>query len=434
MFVALLGLLLLQTVVPIVAAQDHEIGYDSGTPGGSVSLAYAPHMWAGGIVRESGQGGNDFIANRMLAVRFTAEAGNVEELLGARFYIAGDMQSFNLYLFNSNRVFMSRPWRENQIVSPVYCWTVTPTSIGWVDIDVSSNVWPIYVSGDFYFAIEFTVGQKPMLGVDTIGPRSDRGWFVDNQTVTGWIEYSAYAGRNGLPDGNLMVRAVVGSPLFGVANTTANTPTNTLTNTPTNTLTNTPTNITGALPGWGIPALIALAALVVVMVGVLQMRRRGSIGLNKIVAVGLLVLLAGSLYAGYVVFRPVANTTSTTSATPRIEFGRVLLNVEIAATPTDQERGLSYRDSMDADHGMLFIFQQEGMWRFWMKDMRFSLDIIWFDSQRRAVFIEQNLPPCTSQNCTMFTPPVNAMYVLEVNAAFVQAHNVSLGDSFRFAS
>jgi uncharacterized protein len=426
MIVALLGLLLLQTIVPSVAAQEREIAYDNGTPGGSVSLPYAPHMWAGGIVRESGQGGNDFIANRMLAVRFTADAGNVEEVLGARFFIAGDLQSFNVYLFNSNRVFMSPPWRENQIVSLVYSWTVTPTSIGWVNLNVSSNVWPIYVSGDFYFAIEFTVGEKPRLGVDTIGPRSNRGWFVDNQTVTGWTEYSAYAGRNGLPDGNLMVRAVIGSPLFGVANTT--------TNTTTNTATNAPTNITGALLGWGIPASIALAALAVIMVGVLQMRRRGNIGLNKIVAVGLLILLAGSLYAGYVVFKPVATNSSTTSTTTRIEFGRILLNVEIAATPADQERGLSYRDSMDADHGMLFIFQQEGTWRFWMKDMRFSLDIIWFDSQRRAVFIEQNLPPCTPQNCPMFTPPVNAMYVLEVNAAFIQAHNVSLGDSFRFAS
>lgn len=148
--------------------------------------------------------------------------------------------------------------------------------------------------------------------------------------------------------------------------------------------------------------------------------------MNKLVAVGLLVLIAGTLYAGYILFKPATAT--------RLRFGGVVLAVDIAATSADQERGLSFRDSMAPDHGMLFVFQQEGMWGFWMKDMRFSLDIIWFDSQRRAVFIEQSLPPCTPQNCPIFTPPVNALYVLEVNAGFVQAHTVSLGDTFSFVS
>lgn len=148
--------------------------------------------------------------------------------------------------------------------------------------------------------------------------------------------------------------------------------------------------------------------------------------MNKILAAALLILIAGTLYAGYVLFKPAATT--------RLMFGGAVLNVEIAATNADQERGLSYRDSMATDHGMLFVFQGEGTWGFWMKDMRFSLDIIWFDSQRRAVFMEQDLPPCTPQNCPVFTPPVNAMFVLEVNAGFVKAHNVSLGDMFNYVN
>ena len=138
----------------------------------------------------------------------------------------------------------------------------------------------------------------------------------------------------------------------------------------------------------------------------------------------LLILIAGTLYAGYVFFKPAGTT--------QIVIAGVTLNVEIAATAADQQKGLSDRDSMAPDHGMLFVFDSEGNWGFWMKDMRFPLDIIWFDSQRDAVFIEQDLLPCTLQDCPIHTPPVKAKYVLEVNAGFVRAHNISLGDTFNF--
>jgi len=138
----------------------------------------------------------------------------------------------------------------------------------------------------------------------------------------------------------------------------------------------------------------------------------------------LLILIAGTLYAGYVFLTPASTT--------RIAIAGVTLNVEIAATGADQQKGLSDRDSMAPDHGMLFVFDSEGNWGFWMKDMRFPLDIIWFNSQRNAVFIEQDLLPCTPQDCPIHMPPVKATYVLEVNAGFVRAHNISLGGTFNF--
>jgi len=85
---------------------------------------------------------------------------------------------------------------------------------------------------------------------------------------------------------------------------------------------------------------------------------------------------------------------------------------------------------MPADRGMLFIFKSESRWQFWMKDMRFSLDIIWFDSNRSAVYVEENLPPCSQEQCPVYTPAAGALYVLEVNAGFVQAHGISLADTF----
>ena len=123
---------------------------------------------------------------------------------------------------------------------------------------------------------------------------------------------------------------------------------------------------------------------------------------------------------------------SQSAKTVEIEISGVTLSVELAETPADQQKGLSRRDSLAANHGMLFVFGREAAWSFWMKDMKFALDIIWFNSSRQAVSIRQNLQPCSPKDCPVFTPPAKATYVLEVNAGFVQAHNISLGTAFLF--
>jgi uncharacterized membrane protein (UPF0127 family) len=146
--------------------------------------------------------------------------------------------------------------------------------------------------------------------------------------------------------------------------------------------------------------------------------------LRKFVIGGLILLLAISLSVEFYVYEQ--------PKTVKIRFSGVVLTVELATTPVDQQRGLSGRNSMPADHGMLFIFNQEAPWSFWMHEMRFPLDIIWFGGDKRVVFIAANLPPCTPQECPVLTPPINAMYVLEVNAGFVKANGVSVGDSFAF--
>jgi hypothetical protein len=164
----------------------------------------------------------------------------------------------------------------------------------------------------------------------------------------------------------------------------------------------------------------------------------------------MVALLAASISVGYYVYSQsqpkmsqielpgttlsaeLTTVNATTEMLTKITLTGVTLTVELATTPAAQQQGLSDRNSMPADHGMLFIFNQEAQWSFWMHDMRFPLDIIWFNASRQAVFIEQDLPPCTPSICPVYTPVVNAMYVLEVNAGFVAANAVGLGDSFAF--
>lgn len=138
------------------------------------------------------------------------------------------------------------------------------------------------------------------------------------------------------------------------------------------------------------------------------------------------ILVIAAISVSYLVFQP-RNTV-------RITIDGVTLSVDLATTPAEQQKGLSDRSSMASDHGMLFIFQSEDYWSFWMYEMKFPLDMIWFNSSRQAVFFEQDLPPCNPTVCPVFTPPAKAMYVLEVNAGFIAAHRVSLGDMFTFVS
>ena len=127
----------------------------------------------------------------------------------------------------------------------------------------------------------------------------------------------------------------------------------------------------------------------------------------------------------------VTGTNSTNSA--RIMIGGVILTVELAETPAAQERGLSGRASLPSNGGMLFVFDHPSFWGFWMTDMKFPLDIIWFNSTRQVVYSEPNLPPCIpGQDCPVITPTSKALYVLEVNAGFMASHQVRLGSTFVF--
>jgi hypothetical protein len=274
-FAGLLLILLLQTIVPVAAAQEREIAYDNGTPGGSVSLPSAPQRWSGGSDHSDDENPFVWIGNQILAVRFTQNRNTVQMLLGVRFYIAGDPESFNVWLFNSDKFFVSGPqWdAANTCGLPdfsyvPYKWTVTPTSTGWVYLNVTDSQYPVIVAGDFYVAIEFTIAQQPSLGVDTTGPRSNRGWFVANESDSGWIEYSTYAEHHGLPDGNLMIRSVTTSwPEVGTTKTAQ-----TSTQTPTQTTTISTTIQTSAMPGWTLLISTAFTCLIVA-IGLWHTRR-----------------------------------------------------------------------------------------------------------------------------------------------------------------
>ena len=122
------------------------------------------------------------------------------------------------------------------------------------------------------------------------------------------------------------------------------------------------------------------------------------------------------------------------NSTAQIVIAGVRLTVKLATTLPAQERGLSGLPSLPNDEGMLFVFDHEDYWGFWMINMSFPLDIIWFNSARQVVWTEPNLKPCSTYDCPVITPNVKSMYVLEVNAGFIVAHHITLGTTFSFST
>jgi len=100
--------------------------------------------------------------------------------------------------------------------------------------------------------------------------------------------------------------------------------------------------------------------------------------------------------------------------------------------PEDVQRGLQFRESLDKNKGMLFVFAESRRHAFWMKDTLIPLDIIWLDYARRVVYIAPNIPPCPQDPCPSYSPERDALYVLEINAGVAQQLGLKPGDLAEF--
>jgi len=109
------------------------------------------------------------------------------------------------------------------------------------------------------------------------------------------------------------------------------------------------------------------------------------------------------------------------------------INVTLAKTPDDLTKGLSIKNSLKEHEGMLFIFDTPKKSSFWMKDMKFPIDIIWIHPNTTIVHIEKNLQPCISfLICTSYSPNDLSQHVLEVNAHYTTKNNITVGDEVEF--
>lgn len=117
---------------------------------------------------------------------------------------------------------------------------------------------------------------------------------------------------------------------------------------------------------------------------------------------------------------------------PEVCYKEYCFSIELARTLEERTTGLMFRKSLGENQGMLFIFDSEGNYPFWMENTLIPLDIIWINKDKKIVFINENSQPCRSKNCPLIIPGVKANYVLEINAGISQKIGLKVGDRLAF--
>jgi uncharacterized membrane protein (UPF0127 family) len=137
------------------------------------------------------------------------------------------------------------------------------------------------------------------------------------------------------------------------------------------------------------------------------------------------LLLAGLIYFTLDYFAPKQDMVC---------FDNTCFHVELAVTPEERTRGLMQRNYLGPDKGMLFIFENEGDYPFWMKNTSIPLDIIWISGNKEVVAINRNSRPCGENPCLLMSPGRKSRYVLEINAGLSQKINLKMGEQVKFVN
>lgn len=148
----------------------------------------------------------------------------------------------------------------------------------------------------------------------------------------------------------------------------------------------------------------------------------------KIFILTVLALLLAS-FVGLVYFS--AKESARFFGRTPVAVGGATVAAEVVASPYLRARGLSGRQFLDELGGMLFVFDKPAEQTFWMKEMLFSIDIIWIRSGT-VVGLSENIPPPPAGTpdaaLPLYKSPVPIDQALEVASGFVKRHNIKPGD------
>ncbi|MBI2410191.1 DUF192 domain-containing protein [Candidatus Kaiserbacteria bacterium] len=113
---------------------------------------------------------------------------------------------------------------------------------------------------------------------------------------------------------------------------------------------------------------------------------------------------------------------------PVVKLDDLSLKIEFATTPAAREKGLSGRESIPEDSGMLLVFPKSERYGIWMKDMLVPIDIFWLDDKGQVISIASDVAASSFPN--VFYPALPTHYVLETAAGFARMYGVATGTLF----
>ncbi|KKP89822.1 hypothetical protein A2456_00110 [Candidatus Nomurabacteria bacterium RIFOXYC2_FULL_36_19] len=109
------------------------------------------------------------------------------------------------------------------------------------------------------------------------------------------------------------------------------------------------------------------------------------------------------------------------------------IKVDLALTKEARAQGLSGRKDLKENEGMLFVFERSGNYLFWMKDMFFSIDIIWLGEDMKVIYIKKDArPELYPEIYGSQEGKPDARFILEVVSGFSDKNNLKVGDGVEF--
>ena len=119
--------------------------------------------------------------------------------------------------------------------------------------------------------------------------------------------------------------------------------------------------------------------------------------------------------------------------TIRLRVGSGSFDALVADTFWKRLIGLMFRDRLGRSECMLFVFNRAGRHGIWMRNMLFSIDIVWLDAERHVVDFVERAKPCKGlSGCTTYYPRMDDMFIIEFGSGTVSRSRIGIGDIARF--
>ncbi len=134
-------------------------------------------------------------------------------------------------------------------------------------------------------------------------------------------------------------------------------------------------------------------------------------------------------FAGIIIYQQYQKIINKNQVVVYTGVGQIKINVEYAKTPEEFKKGLMNRPKLSKNSGMLFVFPDEKIREFWMKDTLIPLEIMFVDTKGRISEITA-MEPCAPDvsTCPIYTSKLPARFAIEVNAGFPERARIIEGD------
>lgn len=144
--------------------------------------------------------------------------------------------------------------------------------------------------------------------------------------------------------------------------------------------------------------------------------------MKKVILTIVLIIFVFSIFS-------LLNKRESNKLTIQTEKRDISFNIEFVKSPSNKATGLSKYNSIEDNYGMVFLNDSDTKISFWMKNMKFPIDIIFINSNNTIIDIHKNNQPCLyNASCPLITPTSNYRTVLEINSGLVDKYEIKVGD------